>query len=236
MPPQASGIRDMFNSISGQYDFLNHFLSFGIDRCWRRHVVKRIRARFNHRTGALHLLDVATGTGDLAIALAALKPVAIEGVDISDKMMEIGRKKVVNRGLQEMIRFSESAAESLPFPDNTFDAVTVAFGVRNYEDLEKGLSEMRRVMKPGGLMLILEFSHPRRFPVKQVFELYSRFIIPFVGRMVSRNPQAYTYLPESVAAFPSGENFLKIMDGCGLKNATQTSMSMGIASLYTGQK
>jgi len=236
MSPESSDIREMFNTISGQYDFLNHFLSFGIDRSWRRRVVKEIGERFRGRLAALRVLDVATGTGDLAIAIASLHPEQIRAVDIAARMMEIGREKVAAKKLQERIIFSEAAAENLPFPDDTFDAVTVAFGVRNYEDLRKGLSEMRRVMQPGGQMLVLEFSHPASFPFKQLYSFYSRCIIPVVGRIVSKDRRAYAYLPESVAAFPSGTGFLRIMEECGLKNVKQISLTMGIASLYTGGK
>jgi demethylmenaquinone methyltransferase/2-methoxy-6-polyprenyl-1,4-benzoquinol methylase len=237
MSPEADNIREMFNNISGQYDFLNHFLSFGIDRSWRRRVVREIRDRFRDMpTGSLRLLDVATGTGDLAIALASLKPAQVQGVDIATRMMEIGKAKVVARKLQEMVFFTEGAAENLPFADDTFDAVTVAFGVRNYEDLRKGLSEMRRVLRPGGLMLVLEFSHPESFPFKQLYTFYSTYMIPFVGRVVSKDRQAYTYLPESVAAFPSGAAFLRILDECSLKSVKQVTLTMGIASVYTGEK
>lgn len=236
MSPSTENIREMFNTISGQYDFLNHFLSFGIDRSWRRRVVREIQNRFSDRLLTLKVLDVATGTGDLAIAIASLHPEQICAVDIAARMMEIGRVKVAARNLQETIIFSEAAAEELPFHDDTFDAVTVAFGVRNYEDLRKGLSEMRRVMKPGGSMLVLEFSHPATFPFKQLYSFYSRYIIPAVGRIVSKDRQAYAYLPESVAAFPSGTGFLQIMEECGLQNTRQISLTMGIASLYTGVK
>jgi demethylmenaquinone methyltransferase/2-methoxy-6-polyprenyl-1,4-benzoquinol methylase len=236
MSPSTNNIREMFNTISGQYDFLNHFLSFGIDRSWRRRVVKEIGERFRDRLSSLRVLDVATGTGDLAIAIASLKPARVHGVDIAVRMMEIGKEKVASKNLQETILFSEAAAEKLPFPDGTFDAVTVAFGVRNYEDLRKGLSEMRRVLRPGGMILVLEFSHPGSFPFKQLYSFYSRHIIPFVGRIVSKDRQAYAYLPESVAAFPSGTGFLRIMEECGINNVKQISLTMGIASLYTGVK
>jgi len=236
MAPQTHKIREMFNDISGRYDFLNHFLSFGIDRCWRKRVVREIRHRFPGTEGKLMILDMATGTGDLAIAMASLKPDRIEGVDVSPDMMAIGKTKVAERNLQHMIVFTEAAAEKIPFPDDSFDAVTVAFGVRNFENREQGLSEMRRVMKPGGLMLVLEFSHPRVFPFKQLFRLYSRFVIPAVGMMVSGSRQAYTYLPESAAAFPSGRDFLKIMEDCRLKNVRQIPLTLGIASIYSGEK
>jgi demethylmenaquinone methyltransferase / 2-methoxy-6-polyprenyl-1,4-benzoquinol methylase len=236
MPPDSSTIRDMFNNISGQYDFLNHFLSFGVDRRWRKRVVTELAKHAGTATAGLKVLDVATGTGDLAIAVSSLNPASVAGIDIAPAMMEIGRDKVFMRGLQDVISFSEAAAEKIPFPDSTFDAVTVAFGVRNFGDLVQGISEMQRVLKPGGIMLILEFSHPRSFPSKQLYNLYSRFIIPTVGRIVSKNREAYSYLPESVAAFPSGTDFMAIMEGCGLKSVRQIPLTMGVASVYTGEK
>ena len=234
--PDSSRIRDMFNNISGQYDFLNHFLSFGIDRLWRKRVVKEIRNRFAGRLHELQVLDVATGTGDLAIAIASLRPARIRGVDIASGMMQVGREKVEARGLSGIIDFTEGAAENLPFPDETFDAVTVAFGVRNYADLRKGLAEMKRILRPGGVMLVLEFSHPRHFPFRQLYGFYSATVIPAAGRLISGDAHAYRYLPESVAAFPSGAAFLGIMEECGMKNVMQNELSMGIASLYTGEK
>ncbi len=236
MNPDSNRIRDMFNNISGQYDFLNHFLSFGVDRNWRKRVVREIRNHFHGDTKDLRVLDVATGTGDLAIAVAGLGPAEICGIDIAASMMDIGKDKVYLRGLQNLISFEEAPAEKIPYPDGTFDAVTVAFGVRNFEDLVKGLSEMNRVMKPGGILLVLEFSHPRAFPFRQLYTFYSRFIIPFVGRLISGNRDAYTYLPESVAAFPSGKDFLRILEGCGLKSVKQVPLTMGIASVYTAEK
>jgi demethylmenaquinone methyltransferase/2-methoxy-6-polyprenyl-1,4-benzoquinol methylase len=224
-------VRVMFDDISSKYDFLNHFLSFGIDRIWRRKLVNILRQRKPDK-----ILDVATGTGDLAIAISALNPQKIVGIDISEKMLEIGRKKIMDKGLNKLIALQRADAEKIPFSDNSFAAITVAFGVRNYENLELGLSEMSRVLRPGGLMLILEFSHPGSFPMKQLYAFYSRYCIPAFGRMISGNSNAYTYLPESVAAFPSGENFLLILKKLGLKNVRQVSLSMGIASIYLAEK
>jgi demethylmenaquinone methyltransferase / 2-methoxy-6-polyprenyl-1,4-benzoquinol methylase len=226
----------MFNEISGNYDFLNHFLSFGIDRLWRRRVRREIRNYAGPGIADFRILDVATGTGDLAIALARLKPASVTGIDIAGEMLAVGREKVARKGLGGVISFREADAEHIPFPDHSFDAVTVAFGVRNYENLEQGLSEMRRVMKPGGLMLILEFSHPERFPFRQVYGFYSRHLIPLFGRLVSGSAHAYTYLPESVAAFPSGADFLRIMDAGGLQELRQIPLTSGIATLYAGKK
>ncbi len=221
----------MFDDISPKYDFLNHLLSFGIDRIWRKKLV-RLLGRRKPST----VLDVATGTGDLAIAIAALKAQKIAGIDISGKMLEIGRQKLIEKGLNHIITLQQADAEKIPFSDNSFDAVTVAFGVRNYENLLQGLAEMRRVLRPGGIMLILEFSHPESFPMKQLYAFYSRYGIPFIGRLISGNSKAYTYLPESVEAFPSGKQFLEILDKLGMQNTTQVCLSGGIASIYHAEK
>ncbi len=221
----------MFDDISPKYDFLNHLLSFGIDRAWRKKLVRMLGV-----WKPLTVLDVATGTGDLAIAISALNPQKITGIDISEKMLEIGRQKLQVSGLDRLIALHVADAEKIPFPDNSFDAITVAFGVRNYENLELGLTEMRRVLKPGGVMLILEFSHPESFPMKQLYSFYSRFIIPMMGRAISGNAKAYSYLPDSVAAFPSGKPFLEILEKVGGKNTSQVSLSGGIASIYQAEK
>ncbi|MEI6684149.1 MAG: bifunctional demethylmenaquinone methyltransferase/2-methoxy-6-polyprenyl-1,4-benzoquinol methylase UbiE [Bacteroidota bacterium] len=230
-PTKKEIVREMFDDISPKYDFLNHFLSFGIDRGWRKKLVRILDTYKPPR-----VLDVATGTGDLAISIAALKPQKIVGIDISEKMLEIGRVKLVEKGLDQLITLRMADAEKIPFSDNSFEAITVAFGVRNYENLALGLQEMRRVLRPGGVMLILEFSHPDTFPMKQLYGIYSRFVIPVMGRIISGNIKAYTYLPESVAAFPSGNDFLKILEKTGLKNTKQLRLSMGIASIYVAEK
>ncbi len=230
-PSKKEVVREMFDDISTRYDFLNHFLSFGIDRAWRRKLVAMLKERKPFK-----VLDVATGTGDLAIAIASLKPQKIVGIDISEKMLEIGRQKLTDKGLNLVVTLQQADAEKIPFSDNFFDAITVAFGVRNYENLELGLGEMSRVLRKGGVMLILEFSHPESFPMKQLYAFYSRNIIPRLGRMISGNSKAYTYLPESVAAFPSGKSFLEILNKLGLKNTRQVNLSMGIASIYLAEK
>ena len=230
-PTKKEIVREMFDDISPRYDFLNHFLSFGIDRGWRRKLVG-ILASYKPSI----VLDVATGTGDLAIAIASLRPQRIVGIDISEKMLEVGRIKLTEKGLNKLITFRTADAEKIPFSDNSFDAITVAFGVRNYENLNLGLQEMQRVLRPGGVMLILEFSHPSSFPMKQLYGIYSRFVIPAMGRAISGNRRAYTYLPESVAAFSSGKNFLDILAKIGLKNTEQIQLSMGIASIYLAEK
>jgi demethylmenaquinone methyltransferase/2-methoxy-6-polyprenyl-1,4-benzoquinol methylase len=224
-------IQSMFNDISGRYDFLNHFLSLGVDYNWRTKFVRQL-ARYK----PVNVLDVATGTGDLAVLIATKLPAHVTGIDIAVKMLEIANQKAVQRELQQKLTFMEGDAEVLPFPDEFFDAVTVAFGVRNFEHLEKGLTEMKRVMKTGGMMMILEFSHPSSFPWKQLYKFYSRTMIPLIGRMVSRNKQAYSYLPESVSAFPSGNEFVEIMQNTGMKNVSQRVLTFGIATLYSGAK
>lgn len=229
--PKKETVRRMFDDISGKYDFLNHFFSFGIDHLWRKKLVRLLAP-----SKPVSILDVACGTGDLALSLARLQPQRIVGIDISEKMLEIGRKKISRKGQEPVIRLQQGDAEHIPFPDNTFDAVTVAFGVRNFDDLGLGLSEMRRVLRPGGCLLILEFSHPTAFPMKQLYGFYSHAIIPAVGRLISGSSTAYTYLPQSVDAFPSGNDFLEILDQRGLVRVNQISLTGGIASVYTGEK
>lgn len=221
----------MFDNISGNYDFLNHFLSLGIDKGWRKKAIGLLKAH-SPKT----ILDVATGTGDFAIQALDLKPEKVIGVDISEGMLEVGRKKMTSRGLSNIIELKSGDSENLPFSDNNFDAVTVGFGVRNFENLEKGLSEILRVMKPGALLVILEFSRPTSFPFKQVYNLYFKSILPKIGRWVSRDKAAYTYLPESVEAFPDGNDFIKILSKTGFKNTTCKSLTFGISSIYTAQK
>ena len=224
-------VRSMFNDISGRYDFLNHFLSFGIDHWWRRKFV-RVLSKKSPRL----ILDVATGTGDLAIAMRTLSPEKITGIDIATQMLDIGRIKIEKKKLTGKIIFQVGDAESIPFPDESFDAVTVAFGVRNFENLEKGLMEMKRILKPGGTMQILEFSHPGSAPFKQIFRFYSKYIISYFGKIISRNTQAYSYLPESVAAFSSGKDFIQILGKIGMKNCSYISLTFGISTIYSGEK
>jgi len=228
---KKEAVRVMFDDISPKYDFINHFLSFGIDYRWRKTLVSILKT---YKPNSV--LDVATGTGDLAIAIEHIKPQKIVGIDISEKMLEIGRQKINEKGLNQVITLRRADAEKIPFSDNTFEAITVAFGVRNFENLELGLKEMKRVLRPGGVMLILEFSHPSLFPMKQLYWIYSRFVIPVMGRLISGNRKAYTYLPESVAAFPSGQKFVDILSGLGLINARKRSLSSGIASIYLAEK
>jgi demethylmenaquinone methyltransferase / 2-methoxy-6-polyprenyl-1,4-benzoquinol methylase len=224
-------VAKMFDNISNRYDFLNHFLSLGIDKGWRKKAIRLLKPY-----APKVMLDVATGTGDFAIQALELNPHKIIGVDISDGMLEVGRKKIASRGLSDVIELKNGDSENLPFPDNNFDAITVGFGVRNFENLEKGLAEMYRVLKPGAIMVILEFSRPRRFPFKQIYNFYFKSILPRIGRAVSKDQSAYTYLPESVEAFPDGENFINILQGIGFKNTACKPLTFGISSIYTAQK
>lgn len=223
----------MFNNISGSYDFLNHFFSMGIDVLWRRKAI-RILKKENPKL----VLDIATGTADFALEAVRMNLGAdkIVGIDISEGMLDIGRKKVASKGLADSIELKVGDSENIPFADHHFDAFTVAFGVRNFQNLEKGLTEMLRVLKPGSLGIILEFSRPKRFPVKQLFGVYFRYIIPFVGKIVSKDHRAYTYLPESVDAFPAGEDFISVMKKTGYKDCRFISLSGGIAAIYLGRK
>lgn len=221
----------MFDSISGNYDFLNHFLSLGIDIRWRK---KAINLLADGKPKVI--LDVATGTGDFAVETLKLNPEQVIGVDISEGMLEVGRKKMKTRGYEHTIDLRLGDSENLPFEENKFDAVIVAFGVRNFENLEKGLSEMHRVLKPGGRMVVLEFSKPRAFPFKQLYNFYFNFILPKIGRLISRDPAAYTYLPESVQAFPDGDDFTSILKRLGFNQTSCKPLTFGISSLYTGIK
>lgn len=224
-------VAGMFDRIAGKYDFLNHLLSLGIDRGWRKKAIRSLSA-----IGPKQILDVATGTGDFAIACLELAPDLVTGVDISEGMLDVGRKKITEKGLNDRIKLQYGDSENLPFDDNTFDAVTCAYGARNFEDLEKGLSDMYRVMRPGGRLAILEFSTPRRFPVKQLYKFYFKYILPTIGKAVSKDATAYTYLPESVAAFPEGKALVAILERCGFKQANARPLTFGITSLYTAVK
>lgn len=231
MAPEKNSVRQMFEEIAPRYDFLNHFLSLGTDRSWRRRLVREVR-----RCGALRILDIATGTADLAIALARIQGTRITGADLSPAMLEIGRTKVAKAGLSKQIDLQVADGEQLPFPDESFDAVTIAFGVRNYEHLDQGLREMFRVIRPGGRVFILEFSKPVIFPVDQLYRLYSKMIIPLAGRLISKHPTAYNYLPDTIAAFPHGEAFLARLRSAGFNHDKQIMLAGGIASVYHAVK
>jgi len=224
-------VAKMFNSISGNYDFLNHFLSLGIDITWRKKAVKLLKP-YQPKL----ILDVATGTGDFALEALQLNPERIIGIDISEGMLEVGRKKMKDKKVDDRIQLQLGDSENLPFEENKFDAIIVAFGVRNFENLERGLSEMLRVVKPGGNIVILEFSRPRQFPFKQLYHFYFKFILPRIGRWVSNDHAAYTYLPESVQAFPDGDQFVELLSRLGYKNTACKPLTFGISSLYTGTK
>ncbi len=223
----------MFDNISHSYDFLNHFFSLGIDVLWRKKAI-RILKKENPKL----ILDVATGTGDFALEAVRMKMegAQIVGVDISAGMIEVGKKKVAAKKLEHAITFQIADSENLPFDSNHFDAFTVAFGVRNFQDLRKGMSEMLRVLKIGGTGVIIEFSRPKRFPVKQLFTFYFKYIMPTIGKIVSKDARAYTYLPESVDAFPSGSDFVQIMQELGYRDCRCIPLSGGIASIYIGKK
>lgn len=224
-------IAAMFNGISGKYDFLNHFLSFGIDILWRKRAIQTLK-----KNQPKLILDIATGTGDFAIEALSLKPRKIIGIDISEGMLSVGRKKLIKRNLTNKIELLTGDSEALPFKDNLFDAIIVSFGVRNFENLEKGLSDMLRVLKPGGKLVILEFSKPKSFPFKQIYQFYFRWILPKIGKLISKDGAAYTYLPDSVEAFPDGDNFLNILNKIGFQKSQCTPLTLGISSIYSGSK
>ena len=224
-------VEQMFDNIAPKYDFLNHFLSLGIDKLWRK---RAIRILSGYKTDLL--LDVATGTGDFAIAASRLKPSKIIGFDISEQMLNVGKVKVQRLGLDQIIEFQKGDSEKMPFPDEYFDAITVAFGVRNFENLNSGLKEFVRVLKTGGVAIILEFSKPKYFPMKQLYLFYLFGILPLIGRMVSKDSSAYSYLPESVMAFPDDQKFLSILQNAGFSGARQKRLSFGIATIYMAQK
>ena len=228
----VSPIAAMFDRISSKYDALNHLLSFNIDKVWRQKTAKAVSKNTPET-----ILDLATGTADLAILLAKHNPQAhIIGMDISEKMLEIGKEKVKRQHLENQIELRHGDASSLPFEDACFDAVTVAFGVRNFEDMSKGLSEISRVTKSGGQICILEFSMPERFPIKQLYRLYFRHFLPRIGKWVSKDEHAYSYLPQSVEQFPKPDVFLRMLDEKGMVNGTAKPLSFGIATLYTSTK
>lgn len=223
-------VTEMFDGISSNYDFLNHLLSFGVDRSWRRRTSKLITERHPST-----ILDVATGTADLAIRMAKDNPSALlTGVDLSEKMLEIGRSKIAKKRLSHRITLEKGDALGLPFPDNSFDAVTVAFGVRNFADREGGLREMTRVCRAGGVVAVLEFSHPSSPWIAIPYRWYSKTMLPWLGRLVSKHPTAYRYLPSSVTTFPESEAFVAMMRVTGIDQIMIHPLSGGIATLYQG--
>lgn len=224
-------VERMFNRISGSYDFLNRLLSLGIDRRWRRKLVKMLSE--GH---PLTILDVATGTADLAMAIARANPEAVvTGIDIAQQMLDIGTEKVRKAGLDHQISLQQGDAEVLPYPDGAFDAITVAFGVRNFENLDKGLAEMHRTLRPGGTLWVLEFSQPKGW-FRPFFLLYFKYLLPFIGRLTSKDPRAYHYLFESVQAFPEGESFLTCLRKNGFSQMKWFPLTFGTCSIYTATR
>jgi demethylmenaquinone methyltransferase / 2-methoxy-6-polyprenyl-1,4-benzoquinol methylase len=227
-------ISSMFDNIAKHYDFLNHFLTLGIDKIWRRKMIAELVEVQPKR-----VLDVATGTADVAINTIKqlkIKDLKIVGVDISNEMLNVGRKKLVTEGVNDVIDLQLADSENLPFQSNNFDAVTVAYGVRNFENLEQGLAEMHRVLNANGKIVVLEFSRPRIFPFRQLFNFYFKNILPTIGKFTSKDAHAYSYLYESVQAFPDGDDFLTVLNKVGFKNTSCTTLTLGICSLYIGYK
>jgi demethylmenaquinone methyltransferase/2-methoxy-6-polyprenyl-1,4-benzoquinol methylase len=230
--PKKEQVADMFNQIAYRYDFLNHFLSAGIDKGWRKKAIRELGS-VKPKT----ILDVATGTADMPVMMMKIfSPERIVGIDISERMLDLGRQKIAKAGLQQFISLQKGDAEEIAFPDSSFDGITVSFGVRNFQSLEKGISEMHRVLKPGGKLVILEFSRPGKGFFLPFYAIYLRFIAPRIARIFSGNGEAYKYLNDSVNAFPEGTVFTGILDKAGYKNTRSRKLSMGICTLYTGIK
>ncbi|HKM92499.1 MAG TPA: bifunctional demethylmenaquinone methyltransferase/2-methoxy-6-polyprenyl-1,4-benzoquinol methylase UbiE [Prolixibacteraceae bacterium] len=224
-------VRAMFNNIARSYDFLNHFLSFGIDVLWRKRLIREITS-YSPEV----LLDMATGTGDLAIMGIKTGAQKIVGIDLASEMIAVGKQKVIKKNLEERIELLVGDAEQINFDSNTFDAAMVAFGVRNFENLEKGLTEIGRVLKNDQPLFVLEFSKPKVFPIKQLYHFYSFTLIPLIGQLISKDKNAYHYLPESIKAFPHGKSFIHVFEKCGFVNCSYISLSFGIATIYIGHK
>jgi demethylmenaquinone methyltransferase/2-methoxy-6-polyprenyl-1,4-benzoquinol methylase len=224
-------VRHLFDSIAQRYDLLNHLLSGGVDFYWR-YAALRILEPYRPKK----ILDVATGTADFAIAALRLHPEEIVGVDISGNMLDYGRKKIERKGFSNKIRLMQAEAETLPFENGSYDAAIVAFGARNFENLEKGLTEMHRVLRDGGSVVVLEFSRPRNFPFKQLYMFYFRRILPIVGRLISRSDSAYQYLPDTVMKFPDGQDFLNILSRIGFRESIEKRLTFGIVTIYAGTK
>ena len=223
-------VKHMFNMIASKYDVLNHTLSLGMDYVWRKKAIKKIL------NNPKEILDIATGTADFAISAAKHTEANITGIDISDQMINVGNKKIQQKKLNNRIKLSIEDSENLPFLDNSYDAITAGFGVRNFENLEKGLSEIHRVVKKNGYVVILEPSTPKAFPLKQIFSIYFQKILPFIGSLVSKDKSAYSYLPNSVKSFPDGDDFLKILNKQGFSKTNYYPLSFGIVSMYVAIK
>jgi demethylmenaquinone methyltransferase/2-methoxy-6-polyprenyl-1,4-benzoquinol methylase len=223
-------VTQMFDNIAKSYDFLNHSLSFGMDNIWRKIAIKKLT------NNPASILDIATGTADFAISASKYTKAKITGIDISQGMLDVGNKKIIKKGLANRITLQLADSENLPFEDNSFDALTAGFGVRNFEDLNKGLCEMNRTLKSGGMVAILEPSEPTYFPLKQFYNLYFHYILPFVGGIISKDKNAYSYLPDSVTAFPSGKYFIAELEKAGFKNCEHIPLTFGVVSLYIAIK
>lgn len=222
-------VEHMFDRIAHSYDLLNHCLSLGIDKRWRRAAINSLRPYAPKK-----MLDVATGTGDFALLAArTLGPESLLGVDISEGMLEVGRKKILQAGLADVVSFRREDCMALSLPDGEYDALTVAYGIRNFQDLDRGLSEMYRVLRPGGRLVIIELTAPRRFPMRQLFWLYSHVLMPLVGRLVSRDSKAYSYLPATMEAFPQGEVMREILQKAGFREVEFCRFTFGLSTLYT---
>lgn len=224
-------VEEMFNDISPRYDLLNHLLSANIDKLWRRNAIQKLKPQKPKL-----ILDIATGTGDFAIAATRINHAKVIGIDISEGMLEVGRRKLKKKKLTESIELLKADSENIPFDNDKFDAAIVGFGVRNFENLKKGLTEINRVLKPGGVFYVLEFSKPVKSPYKQIYQFYFTKILPFIGRIISKNSSAYTYLPESVNEFPDGELFLTILAEVGFVKNKCFQQTFGIASIYEAYK
>ena len=230
--PKGKQVERMFDNIAHSYDLLNHWLSFGIDRRWRRKTIDVLKS-LPHE----HLLDVATGTGDFAmLACRRLSPQKIVATDLSEGMMDVGRNKVNKAGMGAVIEFRKEDCMKLSFADNSFDAVTVAYGVRNFENLEEGLREMWRVLRTGGHVVILELCTPQHFPMKQLFGIYAHVLMPMLGRLISKDRRAYKYLPATMEVFPQGEVMQKILSNCGYKNVRFHRFTFGLSTMYLAEK
>ena len=222
-------VEHMFDRIAHSYDLLNHCLSLGIDKRWRRAAINSLRPYAPKK-----MLDVATGTGDFALLAArTLGPESLLGVDVSEGMLEVGRKKILQAGLADVVSFRREDCMALSLPDGEYDALTVAYGIRNFQDLDRGLSEMYRVLRPGGRLVIIELTAPRRFPMRQLFWLYSHVLMPLVGRLVSRDSKAYSYLPATMEAFPQGEVMREILQKAGFREVEFRRFTFGLSTLYT---
>ena len=224
-------VATMFDNISANYDGLNRVISFGIDISWRKKVVQLVS-----KNNPKQILDIATGTGDLAIMMSQLNPDKIIGLDISAGMLDVGKRKIANVNLSDKIDMVVGDSENMPFNDNTFDAITVSFGVRNFANLDKGLTEIKRVLKPGGTFVVLETSNPTKFPFKQGYKFYTTYILPFIGKIFSRDKAAYSYLCESANIFPFGEAFDNILQKNGFIDTEYSPVTFGVATIYSATK